>query len=356
VLRYRSTNGDASVRASIPQHERIVRRFYDAILRISFGLRHACVLLVGCALAFAVAAAENGLQPIPSLTARVTDITGTLDAPRQKLIEDRLAALEQRKGAQVAVLIVPTTAPETIEQYATRVFDAWKLGRKNVDDGVLVVIARDDRRVRIEVAYGLEGAIPDAAAFRIAHEYMTPKFRDGDFAGGIDAGIDMLTLLIDEEPLPPPQPQTQVKSAPIPEPWWSPVEFVVGILFGGIFGVIVVLILGRPRVYRVVLGRVSERARTFAIGVITAVPITLLMRHPMAMLGAMAAGSSLSAITGLSKTPRPSRRSGGSGGGGWSSGGGSGDSGSSSSSSSSSGSDFSGGGGSSGGGGASDSW
>jgi uncharacterized protein len=319
------------------------------------GLRNACVLLIGCALAFAVAAAESNLRPIPALSMRVTDITGTLAAPQQKLIEDRLAALEQHKGTQVAVLIVPTTAPESIEQYSTRVFDAWKLGRKNVNDGVLVVIAKDDHRVRIEVAYGLEGAIPDAAAFRIEHEYMTPKFRDGDFAGGIGAGIDMLTRLIDEEPLPPPQPQAlRQHSLPIPEPWWSPVQFVVGILFGGILGVIVVLVLSRPRVYRLVLGRVPARARTFAIGVITAVPITVLMRHPMAALGAMAAGSSLSAIAGLSKTPRPSRRSGGSGGGGGSSGGGSSDSGSSSSSSS--GSDFSGGGGSSGGGGASDSW
>jgi uncharacterized protein len=313
-------------------------------------------VLLGGLFALGIAgAADDVLQAIPSLSARVTDLTATLSNDEKTSLEATLAALEQRKGAQIAVLIVPTTVPESIEQYATRVFDAWKLGRKNVDDGVLVVIAKDDHRVRIEVAYGLEGAIPDAAAFRIAHEFMTPKFRDGDFAGGIDAGIDMLTRLIDEEPLPQPQPQARGQhSTPIPEPWWSPVQFVVGLLFGAVFGVFVVLILSRQRVYRFVLGHVPERARTFAIGVITAVPITVLMRHPMAALGALAAGSSLSAITGLSKTPRPSRGSGGSGGGGWSSGGGSSDSGSSSSGSS--GSDFSGGGGSSGGGGASDSW
>jgi len=310
-------------------------------------------------LALGVAFAAESLQPVPSLHERVTDVTGTLTSQQTGTLDATLAALEQRKGAQVAVLIVPTTAPEAIEQYATRVFDAWKLGRKNVDDGVLIIVAKDDHHVRIEVAYGLEGAIPDAAAFRIAHEYMTPKFRSGDFAGGIAAGVDLLTRLIDEEPLPPPPKNAaanRVRSAPIPEPWWSPVQFVVGLLFGGVFGVIVVLVLSRPRIYAFVLGHVPERARTFAIGVINAIPIALLMRHPMAGLGAMAAGSSLSAIAGLSKAPRPSRRGRG-GGGGWSSGGGSSDSGSSGSSSSgSSGSDFSGGGGSSGGGGASDSW
>jgi uncharacterized protein len=312
-------------------------------------------VLLGGLIALGIAGAADSLQAIPSLSSRVTDLTATLSNAEKTSLETKLAALEQRKGAQVAVLIVPTTAPEAIEPYSTRVFEAWKLGRKNVDDGVLVVVAKDDHRVRIEVAYGLEGAIPDAAAFRIAHEYMTPKFRHGDFAGGISAGIEMLTHLIDEEPLPPPQPQAQrQRGAPIPEPWWSPIEFVVGILFGGVLGVIVVLILSRPRVYKFVLGRVPERARTFAIGLINAVPIILLMRHPMAGLGALAAGSSLSAITGLSKTPRPSRHSGRSGGGGGSSGSGSSDSGSSSSGSS--GSDFSGGGGSSGGGGASDSW
>jgi uncharacterized protein len=318
--------------------------------------RNILIVVLLCGLmALGIASPEDALQAIPSLTSRVTDVTATLSDADKSSLEAKLAALERRKGAQVAVLIVPTTAPEAIEPYSTRVFEGWKLGRKNVDDGVLVVVAKNDHRVRIEVAYGLEGAIPDAAAFRIAHEYMTPKFRDGDFAGGIGAGIDMLTRLIDEEPLPPAQPQVQKqRGAPIPEPWWSPVEFIVGLLFGAVLGVIVVLILSRQRVYKFVLGRVPERARTFAIGLITAVPITVLMRHPMAALGAIAAGSSLSAITGLSKTPRPSRRSGGSGGGGWSSG--SGSSGSGSSSSGSSGSDFSGGGGSSGGGGASDSW
>ncbi len=120
---------------------------------------------------------------VPALGARVTDLTGTLPPDARDALEARLQALEQRKGAQVAVLILPSTQPETIEQFAIRVFDTWKLGRQGVDDGVLLLVAKDDRRVRIEVGRGLEGAIPDVAAHRIIDEYLTPRFRDGDFAG-----------------------------------------------------------------------------------------------------------------------------------------------------------------------------
>jgi uncharacterized protein len=305
-----------------------------------------------------VGAADETLRPVPELHARITDLTGTLDTANVESLQNALAALEQRKGAQIAVLIVPTTAPETIEQYATRVYDAWKLGRKGVDDGALVLVAKADRHVRIEVGYGLEGAIPDAAAKRIAHDYMSPRFAQGDFTGGIGAGVEMMTHLIDEEPLPaPPQraPSQSISSSahPFPEPWWSPVQFIVGMFFGSVLAVIFVLILAWPKSYRVVLGRIPERIRSYAFGAIVALPITILLRHPMGALGAFAAGGTLASIIGLSKPP--SRRPRGFGdGGGWSSGGGSGGSGSSSSSGSDSG--FSGGGGSSGGGGASDSW
>ena len=144
------------------------------------------------------------LQQIPPLTARVTDTTGTLDTTQKQTLEASLASLEQRKGAQLAVLMVPTVKPEEIEQYSIRVVDAWKLGRKNVDDGALLIIAKDDHRVRIEVGRGLEGAIPDAASARIIREYVTPKFRAGDFYGGIVDATDALTKLVDGEPLPPP--------------------------------------------------------------------------------------------------------------------------------------------------------
>src|SRR5262249_42262475 len=124
-----------------------------------------CFLIV--ALTFGTASAADDLQKIPPLTARVPDATGTLDAQQTQAVESELAALEQRKGSQLAVLLVPTTQPEEIEQYSIRVVDAWKLGRKSVDDGALLIVAKNDHRVRIEVGRGLEGAIPDAASARI---------------------------------------------------------------------------------------------------------------------------------------------------------------------------------------------
>lgn len=167
-------------------------------------LRFVFQLILGFSTSVAIAVAADSLQPIPALTARVTDTTATLDANQKQTLESELAALERRKGSQLAVLMVATTKPEEIEQYSIRVVDAWKLGRKNVDDGALLIIAKDDHRVRIEVGRGLEGAIPDAASARIIREYITPKFRAGDFQGGIHDAIDALTKLIDGEPLPPP--------------------------------------------------------------------------------------------------------------------------------------------------------
>ena len=149
-------------------------------------------------------AAEGDPQPIPPLKAHVTDLTGTLDAQQQQQLEGELIALEQSKGSQLGVLIVPTTQREDIAQYGIRVGDAWKLGRKGTDDGVILIVAKNDRRVRIEVGRGLEGAIPDAASARIIREYITPKFRTGDFFGGIHDATDALTKLIQGEPLPPP--------------------------------------------------------------------------------------------------------------------------------------------------------
>ena len=157
-----------------------------------------------CLVAATAFAADGDLRPIPPLTAHVTDLTGTLDVTQKQSLEDQLAALEKSKGSQLAVLIVPTTQPEDIEQYSIRVVDAWKLGRKNVDDGVLLIVAKDDHKMRIEVGRGLEGAIPDAAAARIIREYITPRFRAGDFNAGIQDGVGALTKLINDEPLPPP--------------------------------------------------------------------------------------------------------------------------------------------------------
>jgi len=142
---------------------------------------------------------------IPPLVARVTDLTGTLSANEAAQLEHKLREFETRKGSQIAVLIVPTTHPETIEQYSIRVVEAWKLGRKGVDDGVLLLIAKQDRTVRLEVGYGLEGVLPDAIAKRITDETIIPELKRGNFAGGIDAGIERIARVIEGEALPPPR-------------------------------------------------------------------------------------------------------------------------------------------------------
>ncbi|WP_447754176.1 TPM domain-containing protein [Pseudomonas nicosulfuronedens] len=134
---------------------------------------------------------------IPPLSARVTDLTQTLDASQRTQLESQLAGLEQRKGAQIAVLLIPTTGEDSIEDYAVRAFEQWKLGRKGVDDGVLLVVAKNDRALRIEVGYGLEGTITDVQAGRIIRDTIVPHFKTGDFAGGIQAGVDSLIALIE---------------------------------------------------------------------------------------------------------------------------------------------------------------
>ncbi|NLP63686.1 TPM domain-containing protein [Paraburkholderia sacchari] len=141
---------------------------------------------------------------VPSLTSRVTDETRTLTDEQRLTLEQTLNDFEAQKGAQISVLIVPTTQPETIEQYSIRVVEQWKLGRKNVDDGVLLIIAKNDRTLRIEVGYGLEGALTDATSNRIIDETIVPRFRQGDFYGGISSGIDSIMHVVNGEPLPAP--------------------------------------------------------------------------------------------------------------------------------------------------------
>ena len=141
---------------------------------------------------------------LPTLTERVTDLTGTLSADEKASLTASLTALEKDKGAQVAIVMLPTTQPEAIEQFSIRLADAWKIGRKGVDDGVIIIVAKNDRKMRIEVGYGLEGAIPDAIAKRIVAEQMGPRFREGDFAGGLKAAVATLDKVIRGEPLPAP--------------------------------------------------------------------------------------------------------------------------------------------------------
>ena len=157
-------------------------------------------LAAGAALLLALSAGAD--VAVPPLRARVTDLTRTLSPSQVETLESRLRDFEQRKGSQVAVLVLPSTEPETIEQYSIRVADAWRIGRAGVGDGVIVVVAKEDRAIRIEVGRGLEGAIPDAIAKRIGSDVMAPYFRQGDFYGGIAAGSEAVMKLIAGEPLP----------------------------------------------------------------------------------------------------------------------------------------------------------
>ncbi len=145
------------------------------------------------------------LVAIPELKSRITDLTQTLSADQQTQLDAKLAAFEQQKGSQIAVLILPTTQPEDIAQYSIRVVEKWKIGREKIDDGILVLVAKDDRKIRIDVGYGLEGAIPDLTAKRVINEIISPQFKQGNFYGGLDAGVDKLIGLINGEALPEPK-------------------------------------------------------------------------------------------------------------------------------------------------------
>lgn len=172
-------------------------------LKARFVAIYTMLLLASCMAISQPAQAE--LLPVPALKARVTDLTQTLTPTERDALDAKLAAFEENKGSQIAVLLVPTTQPEDIAQYSIRVVEQWKIGREKSDDGVLVLIAKNDRKLRIEVGRGLEGAIPDLYAKRIVSDVIGPKFKQGDFAGGIDAGVDSLIGLVDGEALPAPE-------------------------------------------------------------------------------------------------------------------------------------------------------
>jgi len=192
--------------------------------RLPRWLLGACLWVVGLGLASAQA-----VLPLPALSGRVIDQTSTLDRSAQTALTAKLAQLEQAHGAQVVVLIVPTTAPEDIADYTQRLGDAWKLGRRDVGDGVLFVVAKNDRRLRIAPAKTLEGALPDLLAKRIIDEAVTPAFRQGDYAGGLHAGIDRISAAIAGEALPPPNAST----SPNATPSLSLEEWLLLLFFGG---------------------------------------------------------------------------------------------------------------------------
>jgi uncharacterized protein len=192
-----------------------------------------CAVLAALCLALLLGASLARAEvPVPPLTGRVTDLTGTLTPPEEQSLDRTLAALEASKGSQLAVLIVPTTAPETIEQFGIRVADRWKLGRKGIDDGAILLVAKNDHRARIEVGYGLEGALNDATCERIISETVIPRFRQGDFYGGIRAGLARMIQVVNGEPLPPPKPRAVRQRQPLRP--LVPILLLLALFVGGL--------------------------------------------------------------------------------------------------------------------------
>jgi uncharacterized protein len=286
--------------------------------------------LLALLLCFSFAAAAE--VAVPPLSGRVVDQTGTLSSGDVAALTQTLKDLETRKGSQIAVLIVPTTDFESIEQFSIRVAEAWKIGRKKIDDGALLVVAKNDRHLRIEVGYGLEGALTDATTKRIIDEDITPKFKSGDFAGGISAGVNRMIQVIDGEALPAPQRSDR-----------QPGDYVLH--FNPLNPFVIFGLFVAAAVFRSLLGRLLGAVATGGLATVViwfAIGVLLLAGLAGAIVFVLALFADLTA---------PSGRSGR---GGWSGGGGGSYSGGSSSSSDSGG--FSGGGGSFGGGGASGSW
>ena len=277
--------------------------------------------LAACFLCLVSVAGAQDLPAVPRLVARVTDQTATLAPDQRQQLETRLADFERQKGAQIALLIVPTVGPEGVEQYALRVVEAWKLGRKGVDDGTLLLIAKGDRKLRIEVGYGLEGALNDATAKRIISETITPRFKQGDYYGGIDAGLTAMIKVIGGEPLPEPRPASTAADDEFDLEAMLPIGFILIFVGGGIL--------------RAIFGRFIGAG---IVGGVAGVLASLLFSSIFIAVIAGLAAFVFSLFAGI-----------GGGGRGWSSGGSSWGGGSGSGG-------FSGGGGSFGGGGASGGW
>ncbi len=303
-------------------------------------ISRAKVLLLALFLCWTQAAFAD--TEVPELKGRVVDLTNTLNASYIETLNQRIHSFEQRKGSQIAILIVPTTQPETIEQYSIRAAETWKIGRKKIDDGALLVIAKNDHKLRIEVGYGLEGALTDITSRRIIDEVIAPHFKEGDYAGGIGEGLTRMIGVIDGEPLPAPKPEAS---------HGQNIDLMRGLSDFWPFILVGVLMVGS--FLRAVLGRLlgaSAAGGVFALvgWFIAGSLIAGAVMGGVAFLLVLIVGDSAS----LGVSPRGGRR----GSDDWSSNWSSGSSSGWSSGSSSSGSDSGGGGGSFGGGGASGSW
>ena len=265
------------------------------------------------------------LIAVPALTGRVVDLAGGLSAAQQQELDQRLSAFEQRKGSQIALLVVRSTQPETIEQYAIRVAEQWKLGRKQLDDGAILVIAKQDRQLRIEVGYGLEGALNDATCKRIINEFIIPRFRDNDFFAGVSVGLEAMIRVVDGEALPPP---SQTDDLQLGNAGLLPVIFIAAFIIGSVM--------------RRFMGRGKAALLTGAL-----LGLVIWLFTSLILFGLF------SALIGVVITLAGAQIGGGGGGGGWGGWGGGGGSGGGRSSG---GGGFRGGGGGFGGGGASGRW
>ena len=204
---------------------------YGRVRRVSLALLSASLF----ALALGWSALSAAQVAVPPLTGHVIDQTGTLTAEQKATLEQTLTAFEARKGSQLAVLMVASSAPEEIEQYALRVAEQWKLGRKKVDDGAILVVAKNERAMRIEVGYGLEGALTDLTSKRIISETILPRFKSQDFYGGITAGVEQVIRVVDGEPLPAPRTRPgQGVSGTGDVQQYAPMLFIVALAVGGV--------------------------------------------------------------------------------------------------------------------------
>jgi len=249
--------------------------------------------------------------PVPPLTGHLIDQTSTLSIEQVTLLDQTLQALEARKGSQLAVLIVASTAPETVEQYALRVSEQWKLGRKKIDDGAILLVAKSDRVVRIEVGYGLEGALNDAISKRIISEIITPRFKQGDYYGGISAGVDQIIHVIDGEPLPASSSSSNENAQGIAK--YTPIVFILALVLGGILRTV----LGRLPSALVTGGVVGVIAWLFA-GTLS----IALSAGFMALVFTLLSGGSSGLLGGIGTSGSGGGRGGGFGGGGGGFGGG----------------------------------
>ena len=264
--------------------------------------RRGKAILLACALGwFGIAAAQ---VPVPPLTGHVIDQTGTLSAEQKATLEQNLTAFEARKGSQLAVLMVASTAPEAVEQYALRVAEQWKLGRKKVDDGAILVVAKNDRAMRIEVGYGLEGALTDLTSKRIISETILPRFKGGDFYGGITAGVDQIIRVVDGEPLPAPAARAPQGIGDVQQ--YAPMLFIVALAVGGVLRAVLGKVPGS-----LVTGGVVAVIAWFVVGAISMAAVAGVIAMVVTLMGGGMLGRGLGGFSG-----------GGRGGGGFSGGGG----------------------------------